>query len=169
MGQIGSSGRRLKDAIMSVEEMKIRGELEMDIERDLEEEIKDDIYHLALRLHRLYQHQMERSTREIKGKMLTEVNVIIRMEGGTKIEVKETRKEIPERSGTRASATRVTGGIRVPDATNLDWAKSLRQAGAGPGAATKKKISNGSHPNLKLVNARRNKGNSGLLQLGWRI
>ena len=50
---------------MSAEELKIRDELERDVERDLEEEIKDGIYHLALRLHRLYQHQKERIGREL--------------------------------------------------------------------------------------------------------
>ena len=46
---------------MSAEELKIRKELEMDVERDLEAEIKDGIYHLALRLHRLYQHQKKKT------------------------------------------------------------------------------------------------------------
>lgn len=45
---------------MSADELNIFRELEKDVERDLEEEIKDGIYHLALRLHRLYQHQKER-------------------------------------------------------------------------------------------------------------
>ena len=39
---------------ISEEELKIRSELGMEIERDLEEEIKEGIYHLALRLHRIY-------------------------------------------------------------------------------------------------------------------
>ncbi|KAK3011802.1 hypothetical protein RJ639_012503 [Escallonia herrerae] len=43
----------------------IRGELEMDVERDLDEEIKDGIYHLALQLHRLYQHQKERNDKKL--------------------------------------------------------------------------------------------------------
>eukprot|EP00261_Vitis_vinifera_P016913 XP_010646330.1 PREDICTED: uncharacterized protein LOC104878165 [Vitis vinifera] len=187
---IGSSESSLmRDAIMSVEEMKIRGELEVDIERDLEEEIKDGIYHLALRLHRLYQHQKERNAREFllhdesgeKGKILSEVNIIIRMDGGTKIEIKETKKEAPERSRTRASAAQVTRGMPLPaDTKKFDWAKSLRQTGASPRIATNKKISNSSYQarmsydrNLKLENAKRNKGNGSgdhnLLQLGWRI
>ncbi|KAK3031136.1 hypothetical protein RJ639_035134 [Escallonia herrerae] len=50
---------------MSAEELQICGELEMNVERGLEEEIKDGIYHFALRLHRLYQHQKERSGRKL--------------------------------------------------------------------------------------------------------
>ena len=162
---------------MSVEEMKIRGEIEMDIERDLEDEIKDGIYHLALRLHRLYQHQKERNVRESllddestrKRKILSEVNIIIRMDGGTKIEIKEKMKEAPERVRTPASATQVKRGMPVPVAKKYDWTKSLRQtAGANPGIAMNKKTSNGSYQarmsydrNLKLENASRNKGNAG--------
>ncbi|KAL0396517.1 UNVERIFIED_CONTAM: hypothetical protein Scaly_0100100 [Sesamum calycinum] len=49
---------------MSVEELKIREELERDVEKGLEEEIKDGIYRLALRLHRLYQHQKDSALRQ---------------------------------------------------------------------------------------------------------
>ncbi|KAG5609124.1 hypothetical protein H5410_020405 [Solanum commersonii] len=80
-------------------EMKIRGELERDVERDLEDEIKEGICQLALRLHRLYKHQEERNTRKsiddhgTNTKALSEVNINIKMEGGKKIEIKETKKE----------------------------------------------------------------------------
>lgn len=171
--------------------MKIRGELEMEIERDLEEEIKDGIYLLALRLHRLYQQQKERNARESlldnesvgrKKKILSEVNIIIRMDGGTKIEIKETKKEAPARRRTQASATQVTLGMPAPAdiGEGYGWTKSLRRTGANPGIVMNKKISNGSSQarmsydrNLKLDNARRKKGNVGgdcnVLQLGWRF
>lgn len=102
------------------EELKIRQELEMDIERDLEEEIKDGIYHLALRLHRLYQHRKERSNKgEITSKeleTLSEVNISIKMEGGTKVEIKETRKDqaLPQKL------------VRPPSSRSSENSKSLR-------------------------------------------
>ncbi|KAI9165594.1 hypothetical protein LWI28_017095 [Acer negundo] len=77
---------------MSEEELKIRGELESEIESNLEEEIKDGIYHLALRLHRLYQNHKERNAKQAN-KTISEVNISIKMEGGTKIEIKEMKKE----------------------------------------------------------------------------
>lgn len=89
--------------LMSNEELKIRAELEVYIERDLEEEIKDGICHLALRLQRLYQKQRDRNAREpsasgskdqswLKNTTFSEVNITIRMEGGSKIETNEIKK-----------------------------------------------------------------------------
>ncbi|XP_052197535.1 uncharacterized protein LOC127804664 [Diospyros lotus] len=123
---------------MSAEEMKIRGELEMDVERDLEEEIKDGIYHLALRLHRLYQHQKERiNAREYcaktaqqglaKKKTLSEINISIRMDGGTKIEIKEIKKQTREHGHSLALIRSENGReIAGAGARKFDWAKSLR-------------------------------------------
>ncbi|XP_039062312.1 LOW QUALITY PROTEIN: uncharacterized protein LOC120206795 [Hibiscus syriacus] len=91
--------KQKKQGAMCEEEWRIRGELESEIERDLEEEIKDGIYHLAFRLHRLYQHKRERNAEGIsesgskKDKTLSEVNISIKMEGGTRIEIKETKKD----------------------------------------------------------------------------
>ncbi|XP_027180133.1 uncharacterized protein LOC113778829 [Coffea eugenioides] len=132
---------------MSAEELKIRGELEMDVERELEEEIKEGICHLAFRLQRLYQQQKERNAKElsklgIKGhqqgnassKILSEVNINIRMEGGTKIEIKEIKKQPGgNRMSTLKSESTVRGGIRpaTDSAKKFDWAKSLRSAGPG--------------------------------------
>ncbi|PSS21486.1 Cysteine proteinase [Actinidia chinensis var. chinensis] len=104
--------------VMSAEELKIRKELEMDVERDLEAEIKDGIYHLALRLHRLYQHQ--------KKKTLLEVNISIRMEGGTKIEIKEIKKEAREDGYLPASKSKSTQGMVGLNAKKFDWVQSLR-------------------------------------------
>lgn len=105
----------------------------MDVERDLEEEIKDGLCHLALRLHRLYQHQKERSASNLA---FCEVNINIQMEGGTKIEIKETKKPAPaekekgfpprpsSRSGNMKPVMKVGANIK-----KFDWAKSLRSSG----------------------------------------
>ncbi|XP_031285405.1 uncharacterized protein LOC116144093 [Pistacia vera] len=134
----------------SEEELKIRSELENDIERNLEEEIKDGIYHLALRLHRLYLHQKERDAREAyelygdkkrKNKVLSEVNISIRMEGGTKIEIKESRKEEDPDKGrpwTPSSSENIQAMLQqVSKHKKFDWANSLR-SGTDPGAINKK-------------------------------
>ena len=190
-------------AVMSEEEWKIRGELESDIERDLEEEIKDGIYHLAFRLHRLYQRRRERNAEDIsesgddkKDKTLSEVNISIKMEGGTKIEIKETKKEAPDHQkgmllpprSSRSTNVNVQGMLGS-NAKKFDWAKSLR-AGTDPASINRKiersyqaKIPSndrGFCMNLNHENTRRNvvsasgqrKGNIGLnnkvLELGWK-
>ncbi|KAH7851011.1 hypothetical protein Vadar_005934 [Vaccinium darrowii] len=135
---------------MSDEELKIRGELEMDLERDLEAEIKDGIYHLALRLHRLYQHQKERNERELsetgpknqqgltRSKTVSEVNISIRMEGGTTVEIKERKKEAREHGNSRSSSrSENSKGMIGPNGKKFDWAKSLRSE-ASPHVIRKK-------------------------------
>ncbi|KAF7135459.1 hypothetical protein RHSIM_Rhsim08G0014600 [Rhododendron simsii] len=139
--------------VMSIEELKIRGKLEMDVERDLEAEIKDGIYHLALRLHRLYQHQKERNERELsapgpksqqgltKNKILSEVNISIRMDGATKVEIKEISKEARKHGNLRASSISENSKRMIgSNGTKFDWAKSLRSE-ARP-HVIKKKINN---------------------------
>ncbi|KAG8373423.1 hypothetical protein BUALT_Bualt11G0022700 [Buddleja alternifolia] len=71
---------------MSSEELKIREELEIEVERNLEEEIKKGICHLALKLHKLYKHQNDQS------RLITEVNINMKMEGGTIIRIREIKK-----------------------------------------------------------------------------
>lgn len=94
---------------MSLEERKIREELEQEVENDLEKEMKDGMYRLAMKLHNLYLHRKERSESRITGQsidqqrkkqrksrkssIVSEVNINIKMEGGTKIEIKESKKE----------------------------------------------------------------------------
>ncbi|KAM1179910.1 hypothetical protein ACFX13_019369 [Malus domestica] len=145
---------------ISEEELKIRSEVEMEIEKNLEEEIKDGICHLALRLQRLYQHQKERRSAATNGrrsnnnKAFCEVNINIKMEGGTKIEIKETKKPAPERgcpnwtsSGiSERSYQQVTK--MASNTKKFDWAKSLRSS-AGPALVTNK--------------------NSGPRELGWKV
>ncbi|BBH05751.1 hypothetical protein Prudu_017235 [Prunus dulcis] len=139
--------------LISEEELKIRSEVERDIERDLEEEIKDGICHLALRLHRLYQHQKERRSSSAAAlaarderkmeKAFCEVNINIKMEGGTKIEIKETKKpappdqKVPNWSGSR-SENYAQPFVKMPrNSKKFDWAKTLR-SNVGPVAFTKK-------------------------------
>ena len=188
-------------ATMSEEEWKI--EIENDIERDSEEEIKEGIYNLALRLHRLYQHRRERNAQnksesdDKKDKTLSEVNISIKMEGGTKIEIKETKKEAPDHQKglpppprcSRSNNVNVQGMLIGSNAKKFDWAKSLR-ARKNPAIINRKtersyqaKIPSndrGFCMNLNLENTRRNlvsasgqrKGNIGLnnkvLELGWK-
>ncbi|KAG6729737.1 uncharacterized protein LOC122301667 isoform X1 [Carya illinoinensis] len=169
---------------MSEEELKIRSELEMEIERDLEEEIKDGIYHHALRLHRLYQQQKERIAKEGPGfetfqaqqrknsQTLLEVNISIRMEGGTKIEIKETKKEAhdhhQEKGRPRTSRSENMQPFQpVSNGKKLDWVRSLR-FNAGPVAIDRSSKHGSLHQpktpsnnrccydlNLDLKNARR--------------
>lgn len=128
--------------------MKIRHELEMDVERDLEEEIKDGIYHLALRLHRLYQHRKERTKRGTesgarfsKEETFTEVNINIKMEGRTKIEIKETKKNDDQRElRDHKIRPQVSTSSRSLSKTSkkFDWVNSLRSDSVGPVLMNKK-------------------------------
>ncbi|XVF59083.1 hypothetical protein PTKIN_Ptkin07bG0246300 [Pterospermum kingtungense] len=166
--------RNYQGAAMSEEEWKIRGELESDIERDLEEEIKDGIYHLALRLHRLYQHRRERNALDIsesgdhkKDKALSQVIISIKMEGGTKIEIKETKKETP-------ADDRQKGLHLPPRSTRPTHVKAWSDQAKIPGN------DRGLCMNLNLENTRKNmvsasgqrKGNIGLNnkvpEVGWK-
>ncbi|CAN8276551.1 unnamed protein product [Cochlearia groenlandica] len=85
--------------LLSKEEERIRDELEMEIERNLEGEFKDGIYNLALKLRRLYEQRREREEESLnvsmkKSKRVLEVNISIKMEGDTKIEINESKKEV---------------------------------------------------------------------------
>lgn len=84
--------------MLSKEEERIRDELEMEIERNLEGEFKDGIYNLALKLRRLYEQRREREesfdVSMRKSKRVLEVNISIKMEGDTKIEITESKKEV---------------------------------------------------------------------------
>ncbi|CAL5436566.1 unnamed protein product [Camellia sinensis] len=156
LGHISSSSGitcSINTLVMSAaaeEELKIRCELEMEVERDLEAEIKDGIYHLALRLHRLYQHQKERNQERMNNKTLyAEVNINIRLEGGTKIEIKEIKKGIVAREHGQPLAPirseNMQGVMRGSNAKNFDWAKSLRSEARRPLAINKKNDSLSNH------------------------
>ncbi|CAL0314105.1 unnamed protein product [Lupinus luteus] len=118
-------------ADVSIEELKIKNELEIEIERYLEEEIKESIYHLALKLHQIYQQRKERKNKEAsKSKALSEVNISIRIEGGTNIEIKDINKEVAERGYSRSTSR--PKNVKVANAfrnNKFDWVKNL---GGGP-------------------------------------
>ncbi|KAF7829295.1 uncharacterized protein G2W53_020459 [Senna tora] len=168
---------------VSEKELKIRRELEMEVERGLEEEIKDGIYNLSLRLHRLYQGQKERTVKcqDHRNRALSVVNISIRMEGKTKVEIKEIKKEANQKGLSRSGTSE--------DVKQVDWEKSLR-AGAGyvsvnrtNGSSKQKDKIGTSGPNLysnrKFDNRRDmidgcsgkrdGKVDKKLLQLGWKV
>ncbi|XAR62501.1 hypothetical protein NMG60_11017274 [Bertholletia excelsa] len=176
-----------------MEELKIREELQIEVERDLEAEIKDEIYHLAFRLHRLYQHQNKRinATKQLsdsgqEGKTqrksrLSEVNISIRMEGETKIEIREIKKDgRPRTSSTRSEHM---PGKTGSSGKKFNWAGSLRSEGRpivikkkteGPHQA---KVINYEHSvyhnprfdhGRRKWNAAQKTAENKLLELGWR-
>ncbi|KAG5059214.1 hypothetical protein JHK87_000243 [Glycine soja] len=134
---------------ISAEELKIRSELGMEIERDLEEEIKEGIYHLALRLHRIYQQKKERSAKEAcelynkQARAVSEVNISIRMEGATKVEIKEINKEAAEKDSRNSRPQ------NVKEVKKVDWVKTLR-AGSSPVCATRSSCVSSKNKNKKL-------------------
>lgn len=150
----------------------------MDIERELEEEIKDGIYHLALRLHRLYQHRKERSNKS-QVETLSEVNINIRMEGGTKVEIKEVTKKdqaVPQKL-VRPRSSRSSENSKsvqfMRSKKQFDWVNSLR-SDSGP-VIVHKKI-HGSQASLVSNDHRRDRGiiisvnnDPKPLDLGWKI
>lgn len=167
--------------VMTQEELQIWHELEMEIERDLEEEIKDRIYHLALRLHMLYQHKKSRSTSTIviekedrhqKKKTISEVNINIKMEGGTKVEIKETKKEVPARKSSkpRSCKSEETCMKKVKGYKKFDWANTLRSSTSTGGATINGYLRNPNHESAKRNRSRR--GNVSMdkdfLELGWK-
>ncbi|KAG2319088.1 hypothetical protein Bca4012_054651 [Brassica carinata] len=91
--------------LLSKEEERIRDELEMEIERNLEGEFKDGIYNLALKLRRLYEQRREREesldVSMRKSKRVLEVNISIKMQGDTKIEITERKKEVDSEKTTK--------------------------------------------------------------------
>lgn len=139
----------------SHEELKIRKELESEIEGELEEEIKDEIFGLAIRLHRLYQHQKERTLG--CNKMFSEVNICIKMEGGTKIEIKEMKK-MKKNADRRVNVMKpmlVSSCIDKNDKKKkFNWAESLRS---------------GENDNDDCNNGNRSVDVNKVVQLGWRF
>ncbi|XP_077214284.1 uncharacterized protein LOC143849121 isoform X2 [Tasmannia lanceolata] len=137
LGERGFKKGKFGAVLISEEELKIRGELEIEVERDLEEEIKDDIIHLALRLHRLYQHQKDRDMRDqttfsgepqskIKSSIFTEVSITIRMEAGSKVEIHETKKEIREKGRLKNIKLDYKQSNMSPNAKEFNWERTLR-------------------------------------------
>lgn len=190
---------------VSPEELKIRSDIEMEIEKDLEEEIKESIYHLALRLHRIYKQRKERNNAKEASeygnqldnrrstRALSEVNISIRMEGGTKVEIKEVNKEVAKRGCPRSPyRTQNVKEVNAFGAKNkkFDWVKTLR-AGSSPVVAVNRsnfssKSKHNTDPNYVFSNCKLDRargknvgspwqakrgasGDKKLLQLGWKV
>ncbi|KAG9450774.1 hypothetical protein H6P81_010739 [Aristolochia fimbriata] len=115
-----STPTTLQPVLLSDEERRIRIELESEIEMGLEEELKQGICHLALRLHTLYQHQKERS----KKNTFTELNIAIRMEGESNIEVHEIKRGNYDKLRTLSPGP----ALNQPSSRSLNWAKTLRSS-----------------------------------------
>lgn len=173
---------------VSEKELEIRNELEMEVERGIEEEIKDGLYTLSLRLHRLYQRQKERHVKEAcevnKNRAVSEVNISIRMEGKSRVEIKESKKEASEMGGSRSYRSENAKQVDGLSYTKYDWEKNLRAGSSSVSVnranrGSKKKDENGtSDPNLgsnrEFDNRRRKQNGNGKvdskqLQLGWRV
>lgn len=122
------SHKNIFEVLISEEELKIRSELAMKIEKDLEEEIKEGIYNLARRLNRVFQQRKEREAKEAafdkvnnKTRALSKVIINIGIEGGTKIEIKEVKKEAKERRcDFRPKKC-------LKEVKEIDWERSLRR------------------------------------------
>ncbi|ESQ53268.1 hypothetical protein EUTSA_v10026515mg [Eutrema salsugineum] len=130
MDQQDYSKQNERKLLLSKEEERIRDELEMEIERNLEGEFKDGIYNLALKLRRLYEQRREREesldASMRKSKRVLEVNISIKMEGDTKIEITERKKEVDN--------------VKTKKAENLDNRKKF--AAAGEDKTSKEKMKN---------------------------
>ncbi|XP_019185317.1 PREDICTED: uncharacterized protein LOC109180280 [Ipomoea nil] len=158
----------------SDEEKKIWGELERDVERELEEEIKDGICKLALRLHRLYSDRKERNNNNNgansdDSKTLSEVSINIRMEGGTKIEIKEIKKEARRSSTRRGAITVAPPPPPPPRGQKFDWPNTLRSGPSHHPTGYNKQIEKSNATTASIQ--RKKKKNLGLinaLELGWK-
>ncbi|KAL8109182.1 hypothetical protein AgCh_025322 [Apium graveolens] len=127
---------------MSAEELKIRRELEMDVEKELAAEIKDEICNLSLRLIQLYQQQKEREAKESSQiKALSKVNINNRMQGGTEVEIVEAKKNVRRTSPRPKLSSKVESNAPKPPKLSeentrrrvisesrkkFDWVKTLR-------------------------------------------
>ncbi|QCD90693.1 hypothetical protein DEO72_LG4g1650 [Vigna unguiculata] len=166
---------------ISAEELKIRSELGMEIENELEKEIKEGIYQLALRLHRIYQERKERSAKETFGGAVSEVKISIRMEGRSKVEMREVKNVKKGGSYVRNSWPQ-----NVKEVKKVDWVKSLRGGSSAvcgsrlSSVSSKKKGENLSTGPNALSNGKIHGGSFGLvkqnasvdkkmLQLGWKV
>ncbi|RWR92482.1 hypothetical protein CKAN_02169400 [Cinnamomum micranthum f. kanehirae] len=146
-GAKGGKTGNLGAVPMSNEELKIRGELENEVEGGLEDEIKDGICRLALRLHRLYQHQKTRDA-EFRSKMneevFTEVNITIRMEGESTIQIHENKKAIGNKAMVMTPAQTQRFKLdekqsRVcPSLKEFNWVQTLRSNSSFVGSSSKK-------------------------------
>ncbi|MED6219655.1 hypothetical protein PIB30_037801 [Stylosanthes scabra] len=135
-------------SIISAEELKIRSELEMEIEKHLEDEIKESIYRLALRLRRIYKQRKERNNANDNNIIsynnnndgaFCGVNIWVRiMEGGrrtTKVEIKDVAKRVVcPKSNNNYRQNNVVKEVNGFGARNkkFDWVNTLREGSSSP-------------------------------------
>jgi hypothetical protein len=156
---------------ISEEELKIRSELAMKIERDLEEEIKEGLYNLARRLHRIFQQRKLREAKETACKLdnkiraLSEVIIRIRIEGGTKIEIKEVNKEANE----KGCSFRKNFGQKkcLKEVKKIDWEKSLRK-GSSPVCVKGSYLKSKEKDRIMMRGKNGSEGKK-LIQMGWKV
>lgn len=172
---------------MSLEESKVREELEEEIENDLEKEIKDGIYGLAKKLHNLYMHQRERNERKMRQNSsnpqnkltksrkttFSEVKISIKMEGETTIEIKESKNEGGGRGRfplpnppKQANVQGNTLMRRLPSTrrAKFDWTKSLR-SGSNNILDVDSRIEDKKRDNLRDNDCIKT---TALLEMGWK-
>ncbi|XP_047964474.1 uncharacterized protein LOC125208968 [Salvia hispanica] len=139
---------------MSLEERKIREELEREVENDLEREIKEGIHDLAMKLHNLHLHrshkqssnqQNKKLTKKTRKGLVTEVNIKIKMEGGITIEIKESKKE-----DCGINPNYCTNPKQIPRRVKFDWTQSLRSG------------------SQKYSHESKIEGKTAMLELGWK-
>ncbi|WJX61897.1 hypothetical protein P8452_46945 [Trifolium repens] len=165
------SHKNVLEVPISAEELKIRSELAMKIERDLEEEIKEGLYNLARRLHRLFQQRKLRVAKETTCKVddkiraLSEVIIRIRIEGGTKIEINEINKEANE----KGCSFRKNFGQKkcLKEVKKIDWEKSLRK-GSSPVCVKGSYLKSKEKDRIMMRGKNGSEGKK-LIQLGWKV
>lgn len=130
---------------MSLDELKIRKELELEIEKNLEEEILEGIHSLAMRLHGLYQHSREtlshHQNKQTKSRKVffSEININIKIEdAGVTVRVKKIKKPglpgLPIHTRKVQNVRGKTTKLPSSRTTKFDWTQSLRSStniGAG--------------------------------------
>lgn len=154
--------------IMSAEEQRIRRELEMDVEKELAAEIKGEICNLSLRLIQLYQQQKEREDREFsQNKAPSEAKINIKVEGGTKVEIEETEKNVrkicakPKSSKaetyvpkTSILSKEITRRQISDSRKKFDWVKTLRSGTSSVASHQPKKTARMWDDSVQIVGVR---------------
>ncbi|WOG84480.1 hypothetical protein DCAR_0103663 [Daucus carota subsp. sativus] len=153
---------------MSAEEQRIRRELEMDVEKELAAEIKGEICNLSLRLIQLYQQQKEREDREFsQNKAPSEAKINIKVEGGTKVEIEETEKNVrkicakPKSSKaetyvpkTSILSKEITRRQISDSRKKFDWVKTLRSGTSSVASHQPKKTARMWDDSVQIVGVR---------------
>jgi hypothetical protein len=164
------SHKNVLEVPISAEELKIRSELAMKIERDLEEEINEDLHNLACRLHQIFQQGKLRNTKgaacDNKIRALSDVIIRMRIEGGSKIEIKEVSKEANEKGCSFRPSFRPKKSFK--EVKNIiDWEKSLR-TGSSP-VCVKGSYVGSKHKDRTMMRGKNGSEDKKLLRMGWKF